>query len=145
MVDIGGVQMETPSIFLPMVLRKGSKYRKLSRYIFSVEEKEWVCHTLMCPGVDQQRNELIEAFSLRYALCESGLRMWFQQHEYGEIMYASQCFAQHATTLLLDEIAVAAVNNFPSTRGANENQGDYENRFKVFLNGQLSDTIERQK
>ena len=135
---LGELTGDTPSIFEPLDLRGGTiKYRSLDKYMFSLEEKMWVCQFLgsesgMHPRQQQQR---LVAFSNRYSLRVDGLHEWMSQYKRSEMTCGSYCVVPRT---YLDEAAVAAVNGFPATRGANENETDYKRRFHVFLNDQLA-------
>ncbi len=141
----GVKKVHQPRIFEPITLRRGSKYRALWRYVFSPEEKEWVCRALSEQrGPRNTSNNRLVSFSIRYSLPEHGLQEWLDTYERGESMYASLC-GKVEDPVYLDDVACALLNGFPATRGPNENLEDYEARFGVLLDDQLRNTIERRQ
>jgi hypothetical protein len=132
MSQLNGVKkIDQPRIFQPIVLRRGCKYRALCSYVFSPDEKEWVCRELnKNRGSRIKRSRRLVSFSLRYSLALHGLQEWLDLYERGGPMSVSLC-GEAEDPVYLDDIACALINGFPATRGPNENQEDYEARFVV--------------
>ena len=132
-----------PTIFQPLQLRSGARYRSLERYAFSGEEMIWACIFLSGRFHDQQNRIQLSQFAERYSLDDKLLREWLNQHERGELLYGPT-EGVAPPPMYVDDVAVAAINDFPSTRGVTECQEEYEGRFTAFLDRQLRDTRARR-
>lgn len=85
----------------------------------------------------------LAAFARRYSLDEEDLHEWKHQYEHVDIIRRS-VHDIASPPMFLDAIAVAAVNQFPSSRGSDENQAQYQQRFNTLLDAQLSATFARR-
>ena len=80
---------EIPTIFLPLNLRSGSKFRSLKHYCFCSEEKLWVCMHLVssCEELDRDLASDVQVFcdkySLKYPLKYSLITAWINQYADG--------------------------------------------------------------
>ena len=132
-------------IFQPLILRSGPLYRGLGRHIFSPAEKAFVCQVLVEEKCQpQQLQTSIRAFCLMYSIGEYGVNMWIRQYKAGEAMCAGPCLVE-AEELPLDDIAVAAILQYPSTRRLDEGQSHYQNRWNIFLHDQMCATANRRQ
>ena len=75
----------TPTIFLPISLRSGDKFRALRRYCFNTEEKQWVCDHIVssCDDIESKIDCDIVLFCKRYQLNPSIVTSWINQYADG--------------------------------------------------------------
>ncbi len=112
-----------PSIFWPIHLRNGDKYRALQRYRFSAEEKLWVCDHIVssCEDIESDIDGDISVFCKRYHLNPSIVIVWINQYADGVSFTQRIC--------PIDSNGIHFISGLIA-RGANigESQIDYQNR-----------------
>ena len=98
-----------PTVFLPLKLRNGNKYRCLKNHVFSVVEKKWICNEFSSSRIvpcysnydDLQpkhsfyvSHRRLESFSKRHHISLDGLKEWIHNF-YGDgtfINHNGLCF-----------------------------------------------------
>ena len=72
--------MDTPSIFMPMTLRTGTKYKALSHHCFSVPEKQWLClHITHKKSLsDVSIRDIITEISTRHDIDSEHVMEWYR-------------------------------------------------------------------
>ena len=142
---LGSSTLAIPDVFRPINLRSGSRYRALERHVFSSEEKAWVCgHLSSARRVHRSRLRLLATFALRYSLRPEGLFEWLEEFKTGEPLLPSTC-GDAVPTVYVDNLACAAINHFPSSRGADEGDEEFDARFSTFIGEQIAATGARRE
>ncbi len=74
-----------PSIFRPMSLKNGDKYRALQRYCFNAVEKLWVCNHIIssCEDIESNIVDDVLLFCTRYHLNPSIVTSWINRYADG--------------------------------------------------------------
>jgi hypothetical protein len=114
-----------PSIFHPISLRSGTKYRRLNRHAFSIDEKNWICQQFStgCAVNSIQNgpsklytvfNRRLESFSQRHGLSLVALNEWIDLFHNGNRLEPSQCVS-YMKDLPLDAIGLARVETYIKT------------------------------
>ena len=134
-----------PDVFRPILLRSGSRYRALERHVFSSEEKAWVCGQLSSARrVHRSRLRLLATFALRHSLPPEGLFEWLEEFKTGEPLLPSTC-GDAVPTVYVDNLACAAINQFMSSRGADEGDEEFKARFREFVVEQVAAAGDRRE
>lgn len=106
-----------PTVFLPLKLRNGNKYRCLKNHVFSVVEKKWICNEFSSSRIvpcysnydDLQpkhsfyvSHRRLESFSKRHHISLDGLKEWIHNF-YGDgtfINHNGLCFSRYQRSAL---------------------------------------------
>ena len=77
---------DMPSILLPLMLRKSTKFRSLRKHRFTSAEKTWVCRTILdhCNDIDVDLVPSIRSFSRQYDISFKSVGQWFDIYANGD-------------------------------------------------------------
>ena len=113
----------TPTIFRPIHLRNGDKFRALQRYSFNAEEKLWVCNYIVssCDDIETKIDGDVALFCKRYQLSPTIVRSWINQYADGISFNERVC--------PLDSIGINVIRELVAIGAqSGESYSNYQNR-----------------
>ena len=117
-----------PTIFQPMNLRSGIRYRSLSKHFFTKLEKEWCCSMIL--GTTNSCNK----FCCQYNISVDVMSEWLEIYQRNEPFEDGFCISMY-DGCPMDAISVAIIQNFiteqRSTTGS-RNVDNFDDSDQIF-------------
>lgn len=135
--------MEMPSIFQPIELRSGSRYRSLQNHFFSIAEKLWVCKQVIGPFVcfSADLAPVIADLSDRYSIDYDAVESWINMYTSGYELSAGGA----ASVRPVDVIGMANIEEFLKCgRLDSESAGQYEDRWCELVEKEMRNSLMRR-
>ena len=103
---------EVPSIFVPVVLRSGIKFRRLKGHFFTAKEIVFLCQLMSHEhGAWPYKLASIRALSRRHHLPEEGLKFWWRSYKNGNVFENGQQCLPPVLDCISARRFAASINN----------------------------------
>lgn len=132
-----------PTIFQPISLRSGNRFRSLSKHYFTKLEKEWSC--LMSIGCSKKCSDFCD----RYDIPMSIIKEWIEIFEQNEAFVDGYCVSMYAGCPV-DAVSMSIIQNFvtehyPIIGELLTNTNDINQEFQELVNDQILKSWERSR